>query len=331
VTAHGDAAVPAPGQDSSAGTGDVELTWSAGRPVDVRRTLSPHRRGSGDPTTCVDRAGYWRAVQTPAGPATVRLSGPWLDGEVHVAAWGAGAAWAAARAADWLGARDDPSGFDPRHPVLRDAARQLPGVRVGRSGLVLDALVPAILEQKVTGGESRRSFARLVRRFGQPAPGPPPPGRPAGLWVPPDARGWTLVPSWEWHRAGVGPQRSAAVVRAARVASRLERGVDLDGPSAERLLRQVPGVGAWTAAEVRARALGDADAVSVGDAHVPRLVVYALTGRVSDADDEMLAVLAPYAGHRYRVQRLLELTVGQHGVAVPRFGPRYAPIDFRAF
>ena len=127
-------------------------------------------------------------------------------------------------------------------------------------------------------------------------------------------------------RAGVGPQRASTLVRAARLVRRLEPVAGLAPSQADAVLRSVPGVGPWTSAEVRQRALGDADAVSVGDAHVPRLVVHALAGDVSDSDERMLAVLEPYRGHRYRVQRLLELS----DVRAPRFGPRYRPLDHRA-
>jgi 3-methyladenine DNA glycosylase/8-oxoguanine DNA glycosylase len=185
----------------------------------------------------------------------------------------------------------------------------------------MEALVPAVLEQKVTGGQAREAWRWLLRRYGEPAPGPA-----AGMVVPPDPGTWRSIPSWDWHRAGVGPQRSATIVRAATVAARLEEIVGMDEPAADARLRSLPGVGAWTSAEVRQRALGHADAISLGDLHVPRLVVFALTGKVSDSDDDMLAVLEPYRGHRFRVQRICELS----DVRAPRFGPRYAPHDFRA-
>jgi 3-methyladenine DNA glycosylase/8-oxoguanine DNA glycosylase len=88
----------------------------------------------------------------------------------------------------------------------------------------------------------------------------------------------------------------------------------------------VPGVGEWTAAETAQRALGDPDAVSVGDYHIHDVVVHALTGRPRGDDAEMLRLLEPWRGQRQRIVRLIELS----GVAKPRFGPRYAPLDIRA-
>ena len=82
----------------------------------------------------------------------------------------------------------------------------------------------------------------------------------------------------------------------------------------------MPGIGRWTSAEVRQRAHGDADAVSLGDYHVARSIGWALVGEQTD-DDAAAELLEPYAGHRYRVQRLLELA----GVRHPQHGPRMAP------
>ena len=113
---------------------------------------------------------------------------------------------------------------------------------------------------------------------------------------------------------------------AARLAGRLEQVVDLAPAQADRRLRSIPGIGPWTSAEIRQRAAGDADAVSVGDYHLPSLVGWTLAGRITD-DAGMLELLAPYAGHRYRVTRLIELG----GSAPPRRGPRMPIRDYRAF
>jgi 3-methyladenine DNA glycosylase/8-oxoguanine DNA glycosylase len=196
-----------------------------------------------------------------------------------------------------------------------------PGVRIPRSRRVFESLVPAVLEQKVTGKEARGSWVQLLRRYGEPAPGPV----PTGLRVPPSPAVWGQIPSWDWHRAAVDPRRMRTVLAAARVASRLEETVTMGREDAMRRLTAVPGVGEWTAAEVAVRALGDTDAVSVGDYHLASLVGWALTGRPVD-DDGMLALLAPWRPQRAKVVRLIELS----GVAKPRFGPRMTVQDHRA-
>jgi 3-methyladenine DNA glycosylase/8-oxoguanine DNA glycosylase len=187
----------------------------------------------------------------------------------------------------------------------------------------MEALVPAILEQKVQVVAAHRAWRWLVARHGTPAPGP----APSGMCVVPDARTWAAVPVWEWHRAGVDPRRARTVTTCARVAARLEEATAMPAPEARERLEKVPGIGVWTSAEVAQRALGDADAVSVGDFHLPAAVGWALTGERTD-DDGMLRLLAPYAPHRHRVVRLLFL--GGRARA-PRRGPKLPIPDYRAF
>ncbi len=311
--------------------------WSPPYPVDVRLVLSVHCRGPRDPAYRTDASGaVWRTVLTPDGPGTLRVATrpaarsaasaagfPAGQGALVTAtAWGPGAGWLLETLPSLLGEHDDQAGFAPVHPLLREMAARHPGARVGRSGRVLEALIPAVLEQKVVGAEARRAWHYLLRRFGQPAPGP----APAGMRVFPDARTWAQIPSWEWHRAGVEPGRAAAISGAARAAARLEEILTMAADDADRRLRSLPGVGPWTSAEVRQRACGDADAVSVGDYNLPAAVGWALAGRVVD-DAGMLDLLAPYAGHRYRATRLVELS----GARPPRRGPRLPVREYRTF
>ena len=308
----------------------IERRWAPGRPVDLGATLGPMRRGPGDPTFRFGglaglggTSGLWRTTRTPVGTATLHLQVRPSDGEVLGTAWGAGADWVLDKMPDLLGASDDPTGFAPDHPVLRDVWRARQGWRVPRSGRVLEALIPAVLEQKVTGSEAFRAWRWLVTAYGERAPGPVE-LRP-DLWVAPDGPTWAKVPSWDWHRAGVDRSRSGTAVTVAGRAGRLEALVEKTPAEAARLLRTLPGVGIWTAAETSQRALGDADAVSVGDFHVAARVGFALVGEKVD-DAGMLELLEPYRGHRYRVQRLVEMS----GLAPPRRGPRFAGRDFRA-
>jgi 3-methyladenine DNA glycosylase/8-oxoguanine DNA glycosylase len=315
----------------SGGTGPdttgLSRDWLAPFPLDVRLVLAVHRRGTGDPAFRVDSGGsVWRTSLTPAGPATLRVTArPAGRGAaatpVAARAWGPGAGWLLAALPDVLGASDQPGAFRPVHPLLRDLASAHPGFRIGRTGRVLEALVPAVLEQKVVGLEAFRSWRLLVTRFGLPAPGP----APAGLRVCPPAATWAAIPSWEWHRAGVEGVRAATIRCAARAAGRLEQITALPAAEADRRLQSLPGIGPWTSAEVRQRACGDADAVSVGDYNLPAAVGWALAGRVVD-DAGMLELLAPYPGQRHRAARLIEVS----GIRPPRRGPRMAIRDYRA-
>ena len=299
----------------------TESVWRPARLVDLHATLGLLRRGTGDPSHHVDRdATFWWATTTPDGPGTLALRAA-RDG-VHSSAWGSGASWLLDGVPELLGANDDWTALDvTRQPLLDGTRRRHPGLRLPRTRLVFDSLLPAVLEQRVTGMEARRAWRGLLHRFGQPAPGPI-----AGLRVPPSPATVLDVPTWDWHRLGVDITRQRAIRAAATVAARLEECVAMPGEAAAARLRVVPGIGEWTAAETVQRALGDPDTVSVGDFHIHDIVVHALTGRPRGDDAEMLQLLEPWRGHRQRVVRLIELS----GVAKPRFGPRYAPRDMRA-
>jgi len=318
------AAATVPATENATPDPGASREWLAPFEVNIRLTLGVHRRGPGDPAYRVDGAGaIWRTMLTPAGPGTLRVTSRRPDGPgtlVTGQAWGPGAGWLLDRLPAQVGAHDDPSGFTPRHPVLADLVLRYPGLRIGRTERVFEALVPAVLEQKVVGQEAHRAWRILLRKFGEPAPGP----APAGMRVVPPPRAWARIPSWDWHRAGVEGVRARTIINAAHVASRLEE--VLDPAEADARLRSLPGIGVWTSAEIRQRAAGDADAVSVGDYHLPRAVGWTLERRITD-DAGMLELLVPYAGHRYRVTRLIELG----GSEPPRRGPHLPVRDYRAF
>jgi endonuclease III len=296
-----------------------ESVWRPDWPADVRRTLSRDRRGTGDPTLRYAEDGVWRTTTTPDGPATVRLSGN--GGEVRVEAWGPGADWAGAAVPRWLGAGDRAAEFRPGdHPLVGRLHRSTPWLRLGSTGRTWDALVPAVLEQKVTGLEAHRTWRELLRLAGEPAPGP----APEGMRVVPSAQRVLAVTDWEWHRCGLDGARRRALRAVASVASRLEVADHADCDDLRRRLQSVPGIGVWTAAEVAQRAVGCPDTVSVGDYHLKNLVGWSLAGRKTD-DAGMLELLEPWRGHRQRVVRLLE--VG--GSRPPKRGPRMAPTDHR--
>ncbi len=290
--------------------------WRPEWPCPVGAIWSPWRRGAGDPTYRLDAGRHWRGLRTPQGPATLTVQSVPRDAVVDARAWGPGAEWALEHLPTMLGADDDPAGFVPRHDALAAAWHRFPHWRVGRGGVVWEALAPAVIEQKVTGQEAFGGFRRLVRRFGDRAPGPV---EALDLWVQPTAETVRFIPSWEWLRCSIDHARSRTLVAASRVAPALERTLGVPHPDADARLQSLPGIGRWTSAEVRSRAHGDPDAVAFGDYHVARNIGWALIGEELD-DDGLSVLLEPYVGHRYRVQRLLELA----GVGHPRFGPRMA-------
>jgi 3-methyladenine DNA glycosylase/8-oxoguanine DNA glycosylase len=264
---------------------------------------------------------FWWAVRTPDGPATLSLR---RDGAHLVATgYGPGAGWVVDRADAVAGLRDDLTGFPEAaagHPVVADLARTYRGLRLPATGLVFLRLLRAVCEQKVTGKEAYRSYAAIVRRFGQPAPGPV-----DRLRLPPDPAVLAATPYWAFHPLGMEQRRADALCRAAAVADRLER--CRDAAEATARLTTIPGIGPWTAAEVVRTAYGDPDAVSVGDYHIPNTVAWALAGEPRGDDARMLELLEPFRGHRGRVCTLLETA----GIAAPRYGPRMPLRSFTTY
>jgi 3-methyladenine DNA glycosylase/8-oxoguanine DNA glycosylase len=267
--------------------------------VSPRTALFPLRRGPGDPCFQIDDGAIWRTSLLGSGSVTARISRAAANA-VDCTAWGDGADEFLDGLPAMLGADDDPWDFAPVNPIVVDAHRRVPYLRLGRTGQVLEALIPAVLEQRVQGKDAFRAWRLLVTKFGTPAPGP----APARMRVPPSAEVWRYIPSWEFHRANVDPGRARTVVGCAQRASSLQRLTSRPAEQARDALMSLPGVGIWTAAETAQRAFGDPDALSVGDYHVPKMIGWTLLGRPVD-DAEMVELLEPMRPHRHRVVRLL--------------------------
>ena len=284
-------------------------TMNLNGPLTPVLTFGVHRHGPGDPTIRIDGRGLWRATRTPDGTATIRLD---IEGRrVDAQVWGPGAGWLLERLPRFVGA-DDVSSLEPVHPVVTDLQHRMRGLRIGASHAVVEALVPAILEQKVTSYEAHQSFRYMVFALGEPAPGPVP------LRVAPDPAVLAAQPYWVFHRFGIERKRADVIRAVCSRARRLEECIDLPADVAARRMTSFTGIGAWTAAEVATRAFGDPDAVSVGDFHLPHLVAWVLAGEPRADDARMLELLEPYSGERGRVIRLIE--AGASGP--PRRAPR---------
>jgi len=289
---------------------DASATLPLPFPLDLEQTLGPLQHGSSDPTIRFGPDGLWRAARTPDGPGTLRLQH--AGSRLVADAWGTGASWLIGQVPSLLGFDDRPESFKPPSRLLWDLHRHHPGLRLGRTGLVFEAMLPTILEQKVPGVEAYASYARLVHALGERAPGE------AGLMVPPSPQRVASAPYWAVHRFGIERRRFAVIQLVASRAARLEATTALEPAEARRLLMTLPGIGPWSAAEVSAVAYGDRDVVSLGDYHLPHQVAWALAGEVRGTETRMLELLEPYRGHRARVIRLMTLGA----IQAPRFGPR---------
>jgi 3-methyladenine DNA glycosylase/8-oxoguanine DNA glycosylase len=280
-------------------------------PYDLAGTLFPLRRGTGDPTMTIDERGtVWRAARTPDGPATLRLDPG--KGRVRAVAWGDGASWALEQAPGLIGAEDDLSLFEPQDEVMARVWKEHRAVRLTRALDVVRTLVAAILEQKVVGLEARRAWRRMTLALSEPAPGE------ADLYLPPDPAVLAETPYFRFHPWGVERRRAELIRAVGAQAPSLEALAEAPFEEASKRLQAIPGIGPWTSAEVLRLSFGDADAVSVGDYHLPNIVAWAFASEPRADDERMLELLEPYGGQRGRVQRLLEASQ----IAPPAHGPR---------
>jgi 3-methyladenine DNA glycosylase/8-oxoguanine DNA glycosylase len=273
------------------------------RPVDLRETLAGTQLGPFDPCLRLSPREAWRATRTPHGPAAERLRVE-RGRELDVEAWGPGAEWLLDHAPALCGAGDDAATFQPAHPRLKRLHHLHPGLRIGRTDAVFEAALTSVLQQRIMTRDAWRSWHGLVRGLApEAAPGPLP-----DLWLPPSPERVAQAPYHVFHRFGIERRRADVMRRVACVAPRLEEATtDLSLEAAGGRLASVPGVGPWTRARVVLHALGDADAVCLGDLHLPHLVAWALAGEPRADDQRMLELLEPFRGHRARVQRLLLL------------------------
>jgi 3-methyladenine DNA glycosylase/8-oxoguanine DNA glycosylase len=212
------------------------------------------------------------------------------------------------------GLDDDPRGFATlarAHPVVASLHRRFQGARLSTTPTVWEAYADSIVRQLVTYQEARDALRRMTRKWGAPFAAFETNAFPTGEAI-------ARVAPADLRAIGVGMRRALTLQRGARLADRLERLRDVEVDSAMRWLRQIRGVGVWTANKVAIEAFGHADGVLVGDAGVPSLVVGALSaramGRGDEVDQEMLRLLEPFRPHRARVVHLLRLAGMRGGV-----------------
>ncbi len=285
-------------------------------PVDLRAAIAGYSAGGHDPSIAVGDDGAWLALRTPEGPATLHFTG----GDPIVAeGYGPGADAALERAPAICGALDDPTGFAPTHPVVRRLLQRLPGVRITRSGAVVEALVRMIVGQRVTGTEARAGYTALCRALGGQAPGP------RTLLLPPDPQRIAALGYTAFHPWGIERGRAETLIRVASRAKRMEEAAVMPLSEAYARITAITGLGPWTAGKVGLVALGDPDAVPVGDYHLPNTVAFGLAGEERADDARMLELLAEFRPHRGRVIQLLHAA----RVVAPKYGPRSPTREFR--
>lgn len=308
-----------PAEQDPAATGPFLATEiTSPHPVDLALSLGQLQRGRNDPCVQVSSDGtVLRATWTPLGAASGRYR-PLGHNRISVEAYGPGAAYLMDNAGDLLGFADDHAGFEPKG-LVAELHKRFSGMRFIRTRAVHEAMVRSVTEQKVTGADAKAAYRALLAFCSEPAPGP------LGLTLPPHPHRLAQLPFHDYHRANLEERRARVIRTASQRADALERTTDMPLAQAWRALLSLHGVGPWTVAEVAQVAWGDADAVSVGDYHLPHLVSFVFTGERKGTDQRMLELLEPFKGHRGRVVRLLMAA----GLGPERRGPRMSRRIFK--
>lgn len=285
-------------------------------PLDLERTLGPVVQGVGGAPSMrrIDRGLAW-ALRTPEGDVELQLSVDSAARQLSVTAWGEGSDWALDNLPVLVGLEDDAESFTPKHPLLRKLSVKLAGVRLPRVPHITEVLVRIVLSQLVTHVEARRADLALCRRFGRAAPGP------HELRLAPRGLELGRLPLEELLEAGVLTKQAKTIQFLGRRSEKIDQIASMTAVDRDARLAALRGIGPWSASSLRLHALGDADAVVVGDAHVHDDVVWALAGEERGDDDRMLELLEPFAGHRGRVISWITLA----GLHAPRRGPKRTP------
>jgi 3-methyladenine DNA glycosylase/8-oxoguanine DNA glycosylase len=192
---------------------------------------------------------------------------------------------------------DGAESFAPEHPLLRRLSSGYRGLRLMRVPWTFDVAAATVLQQRVRWQTAYRDFRRVALRWGTRTE--------AGVTFPTSSQ-LAAVPVARLEAIGIDPQRARALHLLALADARhafLHPEADPDVVTS-RLL-SIRGIGPWTAGRVAGLAFGNADAVPVGDLHIPSLVTSALAGEPTGSDERMLELLASYPGQRFRVIRLL--------------------------
>ena len=282
-------------------------------PYDLRRSMEHLRVGPRDPSMRLGPMAVAWAIPTEPGPTT--LEARVGRDAVEVRAWGPLREQVLADAPDMLGLNDDPSALVTDHPVVADLHRRMRGMRLVRVRHVAAMLAPVVLQQLVPWREAARAWSRIIARYGVDAPGP------HALRAPPAPKALAAIPRHELVAAGALGRQASTLRRIGERASRLNEAATYDDVAlVSKRLQAIPGIGPWTSHMVMLRGMGLADAVPVGDYNLPSAVSWVLAGEPRGDDARMLELLAPFAGQRGRVLRL----VGASATHAPRRGPKRA-------
>ncbi len=263
----------------------------------------------------------WRTGHSPQGAVSMCVE-PFHD-TLRVRAWGPGASWVITNAAKLTGCDVPWTPIAHRHPAIEKLERKFEGIRAWRAVSIVEAAWGAVLGQRVTGKDAGFARRTLLRRYGSPAPGGS--DVPEKLRLPPDAATLKRLRYFDYHGAKLERSRAETIRRIATRARRIEECRDLTLEDARARLAALRGLGPWSVNAIAGTALGDLDAVSVGDYHLPNTVAWVLAGEERADDERMLELLEPFRPERFRVIQLLEAA----HLHAPRRGPRMPTMNWK--
>ena len=254
---------------------------------------------------------FERATLTPCGAAAIQLQ--WSGGSLEARAWGPGGQWLLDRLPSLVGLDDDPGGFEPASSsTVGKLWKQFPGLRITASHTMWHDTAWLVPGQRVATVDAARQWGALVRRYGTPAPGP------LDLLLPPTPEAVLAAPYYDLHEVGLERKRAGSLHAAAKYIPRFETDTHLEPEALRHKLELIPGLGPWMSTNIVTMTAGHADTVVLGDYGLPSFVTWALAGERVGTDERMLELLEPYAGHRWRVCRLIMSSK----LRPPRHGPR---------
>ena len=276
---------------------------------DLRRTMWLSGLGYGDPARRYDGQQVLLGFHTPDG--AVSVSANVHERELPVQCWGGGAEWITPKLQDLFGLHDDPTVFKPEGK-LGKLLREVPGIHLPRLPLQFERLVQIVLQQLVSWADACRGWKMLVERFGVEAPGP------NDLRMGPSPKVLQKLGYSDLVACGIMPKQARLILQLAKESKRIERLATSDRERFVAYLNSIRGVGEWTIQYLLGTGLGDPDAVMVGDYGLPNTVSWFFAEKPRSNDEEMLELLEPYRGHRFRVINALM----QAGIRAPKFGPK---------
>lgn len=266
--------------------------------LDIPRTMALQQLGTYDPTARFEGSAFIKVHEDEHG-RVVRHTIDRAPSGITIEVAGEGAAslldvWRAQ-----FPVEDGHDAFVAVHPTLQRLVRALPGLRLLGVPWRLDVAVGAVLQQRVAFVDAARAFRQVALKW----------GTHDALGVAfPGPRRLASISTAQLQSIGIDAQRARAIHLLAReeVRSGFLRRPD-DPPRVRQRLLSIPGIGPWTTEMILGFGFGfgDRDALPLGDVHLPSLVASTLGGRTHGTDADMIELLQPYRGHRFRVVRLL--------------------------